>query len=52
MAPSKKKNKRNVVDPTWEHCKRATEHVESDAVDNTRLKLVCNYCEKTISSGE
>ncbi|XP_058181206.1 uncharacterized protein LOC131299638 [Rhododendron vialii] len=51
MAPPKKKNKRDVVDPTWNHCVRATELTDPKAVDNTRLKLVCNYCGKTLSGG-
>ncbi|KAF7145502.1 hypothetical protein RHSIM_Rhsim04G0154100 [Rhododendron simsii] len=48
MAPPKKKSK-NVVDPTWNHCVRATELIDPEAIDNTRLKLVCNYCGKTLS---
>ncbi|KAF7124203.1 hypothetical protein RHSIM_Rhsim12G0154800 [Rhododendron simsii] len=50
MAPPKKKIK-NAVDPTWNHCVRATELTDPEAVDNTRLKLVCNYCGKTLSGG-
>ncbi|KAG5515997.1 hypothetical protein RHGRI_036889 [Rhododendron griersonianum] len=50
MAPPKKKSK-NAVDPTWNHCVRATELTDPEAVDNTRLKLVCNYCGKTLSGG-
>ncbi|KAI8535251.1 hypothetical protein RHMOL_Rhmol10G0159300 [Rhododendron molle] len=50
MAPPKKKSK-NAVDPTWNHCVRATELTDPEAIDNTRLKLVCNYCGKTLSGG-
>ncbi|KAF7119637.1 hypothetical protein RHSIM_Rhsim13G0053900 [Rhododendron simsii] len=50
MAPPKKKIK-NAEDPTWNHCVRATELTDPEAVDNTRLKLVCNYCGKTLSGG-
>ncbi|XP_058208236.1 uncharacterized protein LOC131321250 [Rhododendron vialii] len=50
MAPPKKKSK-NVVDPTWNHCVCAIELTDPEAVDNTRLKLVCNYCGKTLSGG-
>ncbi|KAF7147156.1 hypothetical protein RHSIM_Rhsim03G0071700 [Rhododendron simsii] len=51
MAPPKKKNKRDVVDPTWNHCVRATTLTDPEAVDNTRLKLVCNYFGKPLSGG-
>ncbi|KAG5562353.1 hypothetical protein RHGRI_005178 [Rhododendron griersonianum] len=50
MAPPKKKSK-NAVDLTWNHCVRATELTDPEDIDNTRLKLVCNYCGKTLSGG-
>ncbi|KAH7833779.1 hypothetical protein Vadar_009647 [Vaccinium darrowii] len=47
MAPSQKKSRKNVRDPTWDHCERAATEVDSDGVHNTRsprTTLACECC--------
>ena len=40
-----------MTDPTRDHCVHVNEHLDSDGVYNTRLKLRCNYCGKEYYGG-